>query len=604
MNNYESELLKQRCLNYLAEEPDKALRLELKALKPGPELDDRMMHNLRFGTAGLRAQMQAGYNRMNLVTVYKLAYALGHEIASSSRVVVAFDGRQNSELFAREVAQVLGMLNFEFYMFSESIPTPLCAFATKYLAATIGVMITASHNPAHDNGIKLFNTKGAQAHGLILDKIEQAMIKAPLRPDFYSHSKKQSTSVIIGEKIFQAYNKAIKTTQLFRPEELDKSVAILYTALHGVGQKFFMRAAKEEGFENISFVKEQALPDGAFPTLCFPNPEEEHTLDMAHAEAMSQKVGWVFANDPDADRLQVSSLNPQGVLTKLSGNEMGSVLGFFAIKKALERGEKPLVASSIVSSRMLKAIAEKLGAYYVDSLTGFSNIADAALKVQENTDYKLVFAYEEALGFLVGSVVLDKDGINAGARFLEIAAWLKQEKMSSWDLLDHLAIQFGLFTSAQWSMRFEGAQPANLMSDFMLRVGALDLKFLANELKIKNINKFDLLSSQSRASYVGIHANVVIFEDKNYFRLIIRPSGTEPKIKFYIETVDKIDNPRTLGTKKAECAEYLRNRVVLLTNPQLTSKFHDQIFKLTRAIFSPMLVCFWCDERRKKSVTF
>lgn len=557
MNNYELELLKQRCVNYLAEEPDAALRLEFQALTPGLDLNDRMATHLRFGTAGLRGRMQAGYNRMNIPAVYRLAYALGHEIATSSRVIVAFDGRHNSELFAREVVQVLGMLNNEIYVFSESIPTPLCAFATKYLGAMVGVMITASHNPAYDNGIKLYDTQGAQAHGQLLTRIEQGMLKAPLRPDFYMRYKKHVKSIIIGEKIFQAYNKAIKTTELFKPEELDKSVSVVYTALHGVGQKFFLRTAREEGFENISFVKEQAFADGSFPTLSFPNPEEEHTLDMAHAQAILQKVGWVFANDPDADRLQVSHINAQGMPTKLSGNEMGSILGYFAIKKALQNGEKPLVASSIVSSRMLKKIALSQGAYYVDALTGFNNIADAALKAEENTDSKFVFAYEEAIGFLVGRVVLDKDGINAGARFLEVAAWLKKQKISLWDLLDKLALRFGLFMGSQWSMRFNGAEALTLMSVFMTRVRALSVDELARELKLENLSKFDLLNAQ-KSSYVGISANVVIFENEDNFRLIIRPSGTEPKIKFYIETMSHVDNPMTLSTQKAASADNLR----------------------------------------------
>jgi len=552
MNNFEPEQLRQRCENYLVEEPDEALRLELQALKPGADLNDRMGQYLRFGTAGLRGRMQAGYNRMNIPAVYRLAYAVGENLAPSARVVIAFDGRHKSEIFAREVAQVLGLLDKEIFIFCESVPTPLCAFATKYLGATLGIIITASHNPAYDNGIKLFDAQGAQAHGELLAKLEQAIEKAPLRPDFYRVYKKKTTSIIIGEKIFQAYNKAVKNNKLFKPEKIDKSVAVVYTALHGVGQKFFLRAAHEEGFENISIVEDQALPDGNFPTLSFPNPEEEHTLERAHAQAIDQKIEWVFANDPDADRLQVSNLNAVGALSKLSGNEMGSILGFFAIKKALESGERPLVASSIVSSRMLKAIALQLGAYYVDALTGFSNITNAALKAEHETGAQLVFAYEEAIGFLVGNVGLDKDGINAGARFLEIAAWLKREKISSWDFLDQLALRFGLFMSDQWSLRFVGPEALSSMRTFMLGVRALSVDELAHKLKIKDLKKFDLLTN------AAINADVVIFEGENNFRLIVRPSGTEPKIKFYIEISDKVDDPMTLSTKKTACADNLR----------------------------------------------
>jgi phosphomannomutase len=331
----------------------------------------------------------------------------------------------------------------------------------------------------------------------------------------------------------------------------------MYTAMHGVGQKFFLRAAHEEGFQNISFVKEQAAPDGSFPTVGFPNPEEEHSLDLAHTEAKKNKISWVFANDPDADRLQVSNLNFSRDFVKLSGNQMGSILGYFAIKKALELGEKPLVASSIVSSRMLKTMALSQGAYYVDALTGFSNIADAALKAQEKTHSKFVFAYEESIGFLVGNVVLDKDGINAGVRFLEIAAWLEREKISVWELLDQLYVRFGLFSNNSWSERFLGIQATSLMSAVMTRVRSLSLDELGSKLGVKYLRKYDLAQAEINSPYAAISANVVIFENEN-FRLIIRPSGTEPKIKFYIEIIKDVENHNFLSTEKSQSADNLR----------------------------------------------
>lgn len=548
--------LVKRIENYLREEPDIELQSEIIALINDPqkaeELADRIGANFLFGTAGLRGKMQAGYSRMNIVTVYRFAHALGTLITQSKNdavVVVGFDARNKSTIFAEEVADILGRFSIKCYIARYGIPTPLCAFATKNLKADYGVMITASHNPSFDNGIKVFAHNGAQLHGSILKDIEEAMINAPLRSDFLSEYPSRNSCLPIAEEVFDNYFSAIHKNQFFAKEDKDFSVKIVYTPLHGVGNNFFERALNEEEFYNIATVEEQRAPDGNFPTVLFPNPEEEHTLDLAHQKAEALQYDWVFANDPDADRLQVSCRTKNGDFQKLSGNEMGVLLGFFAIEKAKKEGIEPIVASSIVSSRMLSEMAEQLSAYYVDAITGFSNIAHAALISEAATKGTLVFAYEEAIGFLVGKTVLDKDGISTAARFMEIAAFLKKKNISVWEFLDQLYVRFGLFANYQWSLRFDGIDAKDQMSSIMQKFRHLSAK---NLFSYRNQNDWEMydLNSERRGPYDNLKANVIIFEIKKNARFIIRPSGTEPKIKFYLELIYQVEDPSMLQRKK------------------------------------------------------
>ncbi len=547
--------LAKKIEDYLKEEPNEALRSEIAALIKMPEkineLDERMGITLCFGTAGLRGKMEAGYNRMNSVTVYRFAHALASEILkrnNNKKVVIGFDARNNSQIFAQEMADILERFSIQCFIADRQIPTPLCAFATKYLDADFGVMITASHNPGFDNGVKVFSKNSAQLEGAILRDIEKGMIEAPLRDDFFSTNLVVKESLTIPKQAFDNYFAAMHTTQFFSSDEKDLDVAIVYTPLHGVGKDFFLRALREENFSTIEIVEEQSEPDGAFPTLSFPNPEEEHTLDLAHKKAELLGLTWVFANDPDADRLQVSCRTEEGNFRKLSGNEMGTLLGFFAIEKAKKDGIVPIVGSSIVSSRMLSVMAKDLAAIYVDALTGFSNIAQAALSAEAKTNGQLVFAYEEAIGFLVGKIVLDKDGISAAARFMEIAAYLRKQNLTVWEFLDRLYLRFGLFANYQWSIRFDGIAAQQRMLSVMEKIRTLSMHDVLPGYDHASWDIYDL-NSPHQGPYEALKANVIIFEIKEKARFIVRPSGTEPKIKFYLELIDDVDES-TLKNKK------------------------------------------------------
>ncbi len=537
-----NELVQQ----YLYDEPNEVLRQEINKLLNTHdetnfiELAHRLEKNLEFGTAGLRGVMQAGYSCMNHVTVFMFAIAVYEYFCSQNKpklkVVVGFDARLNSNDFATEIARILTLKGCLVYIFDRPIPTPLCAFATKYYEADIGLMVTASHNPKIDNGIKVFDKNAMQMDKNILNTIAKFMNSDISRADFWKKNQKIEHNFNVSQEVFDAYFAHIKSSQLLPKEPKNKNIAIVYTALHGVGEDFFVKALAQEGYYNIVSVPEQALPDGNFPTVVFPNPEEEHTLDYAYDLALKKNINLVFANDPDADRLQVSFLNSQNKFEKLSGNQMGVILGYFAIKNALENGIEPIVATSIASSRMLKKIADTMGAVYKEALTGFGNIAQVAFKAVNNNNQKIVFTYEEAIGFLVGDMVLDKDGIISGVRFMEVLAYLDYKQQNIEDFLFELKKQFGVFKTLQWHIRFHGFDADEKMCKLMKKIRLISSNELADNLKINNIKKYDL--QNSTGPYEDMHGDVVIFENEDDFRLIIRPSGTEPKIKFYLETIN------------------------------------------------------------------
>lgn len=530
---------------YLMEESSPIMQEEMRNLLTNPslninELEDRLTKNLEFGTAGLRALMESGYNRMNLVSSFRLGFAISEYfkiLKASPTLVIGYDGRLNSADFAHEIHEVLSRQEFTIKFFKEPVPTPLCAFATKFYKADMGIMVTASHNPKNYNGTKIFSSSGMQLDRNILLEIQRLMKTSLNRKQFYEHYQVAKKINFIDDRLFDEYFASIKESKFFPSNKKVYDEKIVYTALHGVGEKFFRRALNEEGFNQIYTVEKQSRPDGNFPTLSFPNPEELHTLDEAYAYALENKISYVFANDPDADRLQVALLNKSGCFEKLNGNQMGVLLGYFAMKKAIENGITPIVASSVVSSRMLKKMAIAMNAIYLEALTGFGNIAAKAMHGQNQGKGTFVFAYEEAIGFLVGQTVLDKDGISVSVRFMEIISYLKEKNQTIDELLLDLASRFGLFLTSQWSIMFEGLEAKNKIDSIMQKARSLSTEDFSSLTNIKDVKKFDLKINNLESEYANMISDMIIFENEK-IRFIIRPSGTEPKIKFYLELIE------------------------------------------------------------------
>ena len=451
---------------WMAADPDPSTREELAALVQagdGAAVRARFESPLSFGTAGLRGALGAGPARMNRLVVRATTtgvakWVLGHgSEAARQGIVVGRDARHRSDDFARDVAAVAAESGIVVHAFARPLPTPLTAFAVKHLGAAAGVMVTASHNPAADNGYKVYAADGAQVippdDALIAEMAGEALARTIASPARLP-TEADTTVAEQGGPIDEAALRAAYRSAAFALLEPSgpRRLRIVYTPMHGVGGQVVPELLREAGFGPVSVVAAQAIPDADFPTVSFPNPEEPGALDLALADAVRLGADLVLANDPDADRLAIAVPDPsRGAWRMLSGDELGVLLADHVL--AATSGGDRLVATTIVSSTMLSAMARAAGVAYVETLTGFKWIARAALR---RPGSRLVFGYEEALGYQVGDAVSDKDGLSAALVAAEIAARAKAEGTSLWDRLDGLASRFGVHATAQWSLRLEG----------------------------------------------------------------------------------------------------------------------------------------------------
>lgn len=532
--------------SYLQQEPSESLRKEVETLLEQSEaedvraielLTDRFLGHLSFGTAGLRAKMESGFTRLNLVTVAKAAYAIGAyaKECGGETIILGYDARNNSQEFAKEAASVLRGAGLFVYEFDAAVATPICAFGVKHFGVSAGIIITASHNPPSDNGMKVYGANGAQIVSPSDREIEGKIQSSP-DYDKIPRSPMSSTNgcIIDLEKFLSHYISRIQEFKI-NPDATRKGLKIVYTPLHGVGYRFL--AAAIGGDPNIELVSvtAQEKPDGRFPTLKLPNPEEDGALDLAICKAQAVFADLIVANDPDADRLAVAAVkNAKADYTMLSGNEMGAILGCDILEN-FPTTKKKLVVSTLVSSRQLSAIAQACNASYAESLTGFSKIAQIALEREARLSEQFVFGFEEALGYCVGSAVYDKDGISAAMRLMDRAALLKAQGMTIWDELDRISLKYGLFRNRQWSQRYNGLDSQNRINEMMNRLRDLkagDVFFDSGKIS----SKHDLLVD----AYEDFpSSNIILFYLDDTTRVIVRPSGTEPKVKFYAENSTK-----------------------------------------------------------------
>ncbi len=429
--------LRARAQRWIADDPDPATRAELFALlaQPDPsatDLADRFACTLAFGTAGLRGVLGAGPNRMNRAVVARATWGLARELlesvpgAAERGVVVGGDARRMSRELSEDVAAILAGAGLRVILFREPVPTPLVGFTVKRLHAAAGVVITASHNPPEYNGYKVYWENAAQIVPPVDARIAAALERAPsarvvVRPALPALRAKGLVSDAPADSE-AAYLEAIGSLAV-HPAAGDRGLRIVYTPLHGVGDALVRRALAAARFANVQSVPEQQKPDGAFPTVAFPNPEEPGAMDLALALAKATSADLVLANDPDADRLAIAARDGDE-LRPLTGNELGVLLGHYLLTE--RPASKPrVVLASIVSSPLLGRIAADLGVRYEETLTGFKWIANRAIAL-EREGYEFVFGYEEALGYCVGNAVYDKDGVSAAALAAEVAAVLRE----------------------------------------------------------------------------------------------------------------------------------------------------------------------------------
>jgi phosphomannomutase len=552
---------------WIADDPAAGDRAELAALLDGAvsgsgvaagELRDRFAGRLRFGTAGLRGVVAAGPNRMNRAVVRAATAAVAGWLAGSSpggaSVVVGCDARYRSAEFAYETAGVLAGAGLTVHMLPLPGPTPLLAFAVRYLAAGAGVMITASHNPAADNGYKLYLSDGAQVIPPVDAEVEKRI--ADLGPLALIPVADAGSPLIIrhGDEVAQAYLDAV----VGAAGPAGRAVAgrgpgltVVYTPMHGVAGELMLRAIGQAGFARPDVVAAQAEPDPDFPTVAFPNPEEPGALDLALADARRLGAELVLASDPDGDRLAVAVPEPAGGWQVLTGDQLGALLGSSVIGASVigaADGVAPqarVVASTIVSSTLLAKIARAAGVRYAETLTGFKWIVRAADGMPGT---RFVFGYEEALGYAVGDVVRDKDGIGAALAMLGLATSAKAAGRSVLDVYDELERVHGVHLTSQVTLRT--AEPARIMGRLRSEPPA--------EFGGQPVTSIVDLAAGDAAP----RADVLIFRLPGA-RVVLRPSGTEPKTKCYIEIVEPLAGRSLLEAREAAAGRLAPLRAAL-----------------------------------------
>ncbi len=569
-------LLKAR--QFLADEPEAVFCQELEKVIEKAELGEpnaladltnRFSQTLLFGTAGFRGRMESGLNRLNRPMVMRSAWAIGTHF-KAPKIVIGFDARRMSSQFAQDTAHVLLGLGCEVYLFPSIIATPICSFAVEHLKATAGIMITASHNPPDDNGIKVYGASGAQIVAPVTTAIENLLLDSPSFVELEKIAPTVDNNIkYISEDLINAYFSCVKKNSLHPKIAKKVDVRIVYTPMHGVGTALTVKALKDSGFHDVHCVKSQEAPDGNFPTVLFPNPEEAGALDEAIKTAQSCNAELILANDPDADRLAVVVFDKtsQNYVT-LSGNEIGILLGADILQHADTLGQKKLTISSLVSSRMLSKMAKNFDASYVDTNTGFAFIMKAALERSNTLHEKFVFGYEEALGYCVGDFVHDKDGVCAAVRMAELFAYLKQQNTDCLSELCRLALVHGVFETLQWSARFDGASAGDSIAGILKGIRKDPKSFLGEHFVIAS---WEDLSESKNKSMI---ANVIIVTLSNNVRIVIRPSGTEPKIKFYLEAAGQAHSIEQVAMVKNDLRQLLESVRSVIQTTVLSSKGH------------------------------
>lgn len=552
--------------NWLDQDPDETTKKQLSELVATAqksdgaalvELVDAFRAPLEFGTAGLRGALGPGPNRMNRVTVLQAVGGLAEYLTANKfagqKVVIGFDARYNSEIFAQDSAQVLAGYGFKPIIFDHVVPTPVLAFAIRNLSACAGIMVTASHNPPQDNGYKVYLADGRQIVPPADEDISTQIRKITDVRELPRGSGIEITPASCELEYINSVKKLIENGPIGR--DLKQSIKTVYTAMHGVGWATLADVFSACGFAKPIPVTEQRDPDPAFPTVNFPNPEEKGALDLAIEKSIEQNADVLLANDPDADRLAVALPTTTGDFQMLRGDQVGILLGWWVSERAVLSGQKlsGTLASSIVSSMMLEVVATDAGFNYEHTLTGFKWVSRVP---------NLIYGYEEALGYCVDPIsVGDKDGISAAAMFVELATYLKAQKKTVWQKLDELALKHGLFVSDQVSVR---VTDLTVVPKVMNALRENPPKYFGS---MAVSSTLDLMKTDSGLPPTdGVIFYLTGDELVTKGRVIVRPSGTEPKIKCYLEVVvHSADLAKSREAAVQEIAKIAKDAKPLLT---------------------------------------
>ena len=549
-----------RWLKYDVE--DKDLIEELKEMQEdGAKQEDAFYRNLEFGTGGLRGVIGAGTNRMNIYTVAKASQGLAEYVKNhggqKKGIAVSYDSRIKSDVFARVAAQVFAGNGIQVYIYDELMPTPCLSFAVRRLGCEAGIMVTASHNPSKYNGYKVYGSDGCQitteAAAAILDEIEAVDIfEGILKMNFDEAVDCGRIRWISSEVTADFVDCVKKQSVLGALDQVDKDVAIVYSPLNGTGLKPVLRTLGESGFTNITVVKEQEAPDGHFPTCPYPNPEIREAMALGIEYAKERDADLLLATDPDCDRVGIAVKDEQGNHVLLSGNETGMLLLDYICSRRRANGtmpEHPVMIKTIVTIDMAERIAAHYGVETKNVLTGFKFIGEQiGLLEEKGQESSYIFGFEESYGYLSGSYVRDKDGVNAAFLICEMFAYYKAQGISLWQKLKELYQTYGYCLNTLHSFTFEGAAGFLRMKEIMasLRQG---IDMIGGKRVLECLDYSRGLDGLPKS-------DVLKFMLEDYCSVVIRPSGTEPKMKVYLSV--SAEDMEMAGRIEAEMAESLK----------------------------------------------
>ncbi len=533
---------------------DKDLIDELISIKDNAdEIKDRFYKSLEFGTAGLRGVIGAGTNRMNIYTVGSATQGLAEYVNSESAsgsVAIAYDSRIKSELFARHAATVLAANGVKVYLYSELMPTPMLSFAVRHLKCNAGIVITASHNPSKYNGYKAYGPDGCQlspeASDYVLSIINKVDIFDGVKTCDFDKAVDEGIINFIGDDVINAYLDAVQAQSVSDSSYKFSDLKVVFTPLHGAGNKPVREILKRIGVENVTVVPDQELPDGNFPTVPFPNPEFRQAFESSLEVAKTVNPDLLLATDPDCDRVGIA-VNVNGEYKLMTGNEVGALLLNYLLERKAESGKlpkDPVAVKTIVTTNLVKPIAEKYGCIVKDVLTGFKFIGEQIYLLEKNNEEeRFILGFEESYGYLSGGYVRDKDAVVASMLICEMCCYYLNKGKTLFDVLYGLYEEYGYYYNRQKSITCEGIDGMEKM--------AASLKALRENPPTKAagfevVEISDYSTSVTKNTKTGEErqillpkSNVLSYKLENGSEAIVRPSGTEPKIKIYLSTIGK-----------------------------------------------------------------
>ncbi len=532
---------------------DEETKAELLAIKGDEkEIEDRFYQELEFGTAGLRGVLGAGTNRMNKYTVGKATQGLANYILKEGTqdkgVVISYDSRRMSDEFSKQTALILNANGIKTYLFEKLRPVPELSFAVRELGCTAGIMITASHNPPKYNGYKVYWDDGSQIvpprDKDIIGEVKAIERYSEIKTTTREDAEAKGLFNLVGTEMDEKYKDVLKKS-IINPEvvkEEGKKLKVVYTPLHGTGNQIAEDLLHEIGLENVYVVPEQKDPDGEFPTVSYPNPEDKKAFKLALELAEKVDADVVLATDPDADRLGIYAKDKAtGKYMDYTGNMSALLIAEYRISQMKAKGILPsdgMIITTIVSSNLTRAIAKEYGLECIEVLTGFKNIGAIMKKAEENKDKTYVFGFEESYGCLIGDYARDKDGIAAVMALCEAACYYQSQGKTLWDAMIEIYEKYGYYEETQVAIVKEGASGAQEIKDMMTKMRNTDVSQIGEYkvLEFKDIEK-DIAKNMvtGETTSTGLpKSNVLYYELEGNNWCCIRPSGTEPKIKLYM----------------------------------------------------------------------